>query len=126
VAPRQTSPIAGIVVIRKYRAMSETAAFISELIRAANEVPKLTMAERARLLQRAAATIRDYRDEINYSETPANDENQEDVVYFLNEAACFVDDFSDTEFAETILEAIAVIQAAQILLEEKRKVESGE
>ncbi|WP_181257368.1 hypothetical protein [Pseudaminobacter soli (ex Li et al. 2025)] len=72
-----------------------TAAFILELMRAANELPKLTMAARAHLLQRAAATIRDYRDEINPSETPANGtSNQEDVVYFLNEAAGFVDDFS--------------------------------
>ncbi|MDH6231057.1 acyl-CoA reductase-like NAD-dependent aldehyde dehydrogenase [Mesorhizobium soli] len=107
--------------------MNATAAFISELIRAANEVPNVTMAERARLLQRAAATIREYRDEINYSETPANDSgSQEDVVYFLNEAANFVDEFSDSEFAETILEAIAVIRAAQILLEEKRNIELGE
>ncbi|PSJ56252.1 hypothetical protein [Pseudaminobacter soli (ex Li et al. 2025)] len=104
-----------------------TATFILELMRAANEVPKLTMAARAHLLQRAAATIRDYRDEISPSETPANGTaNQEDVVYFLNEAAGFVDDFSDTEFEETILEAIAVIEAAQILLAEKRKTEGGE
>jgi acyl-CoA reductase-like NAD-dependent aldehyde dehydrogenase len=41
--------------------------FISELLRAANEVARLTNPERARLLRRAAVTIRDYRDEINFS-----------------------------------------------------------
>ncbi|PSJ51379.1 hypothetical protein C7I85_29545 [Mesorhizobium soli] len=107
--------------------MSATTAFISELIQAATEVPHLTMAERTGLLRRAAAMIRDYRDEIHYSVTPANDGgSQEDVVYFLNEAAGFVDDFSDREFAETILEAIGVIQAAQILFEKKRKIERGD
>ena len=34
------------------------AAFISELIRAANEVERLSKPERVRLLERAAATIR--------------------------------------------------------------------
>ncbi|PSJ56267.1 hypothetical protein [Pseudaminobacter soli (ex Li et al. 2025)] len=104
-----------------------TAAFILELLQAANEVPKLTMAERARLLQRATAVIHDYRDEINYSKIPANDSGiPEEVVNFLIEGAGFVDEFSDSEFSETILQATAVIRAARILLEEKRKIELGE
>ncbi|MDH6234503.1 hypothetical protein M2281_005121 [Mesorhizobium soli] len=104
--------------------MTSIAAFITELIRAAIEVPKLTMSERARLLHRAAATIGDIRDEINYSEKPANDTGDpEDIAYLLNEAAGFVDEFTDAELAETILETVEIIMAAQILLEEKRKIE---
>lgn len=38
-----------------------TQLFISELIRAANEVDKLTKLEQANLLRRAAATVREYR-----------------------------------------------------------------
>lgn len=41
---------------------------VSELIRAANEISKLSPSETDRLLQRAAATIRDYREQIAYSE----------------------------------------------------------
>lgn len=105
----------------------QTAAFIPELLRAANEVPKLAVPERAMLLKRAAATIRDLRDEINYSETPANDTgNLEDIVYYLSEAANLVDQFSDSEVVDTILEAIGIIHAAQILLEEKQKIERSE
>lgn len=98
--------------------------FIFELLRAANEVGILTPRERATLLQRASVTIRDLREEINYSEKPVNDRG--DVACYLNEAANLVEDFSDAEVAETILEAAGVIEAAQILLEEKRKIERGE
>ena len=103
-----------------------TQQFISMLIRAANEVERLTKPERARLLERAAATIRDYREQINYSQTPANDTGPDDIVYCLNEAAKMIEEFSDVEVAEMVLEAIGVIQAAQILLAEKREIERGE
>ncbi|PSJ49131.1 hypothetical protein C7I85_30335, partial [Mesorhizobium soli] len=89
-------------------------AFVSELLRAANEVERLTASERARLLQRAAATIRDCRDEIG---SPVGD--LEDVVYCLNEAANLVDESTDAEVAETLVEAIGAIQAAQTLLMER-------
>ena len=37
-----------------------------------------------------------------------------------------IEEFSDVEVAETVLEAISVIQAAQILLAEQREIERGE
>lgn len=61
-----------------------------------------------------------------HSQPAANDTGPDDIVYCLNEAAKMIEDFSDVEVAETIMEAIGVIQAAQILLEEKRKIEWGE
>lgn len=76
-------------------------------------------------MERAAATIRDYREQINFSETPANDTGPADIVYCLNEVAKMIEEFSDVEVAETIMEAIGVIQAAQILLAEKREIERG-
>ena len=100
--------------------------FIFELLRAANDVGPLTSRERVRLLQRASVTIRVLRDEIKYSESPVNDSGSpKDIVYYLNEAANLVDQFSDAEMEETIVEAIGVIQAAQILLEEKWKIEGA-
>lgn len=124
----RANPIAGFVVRSLDRVMSdETAAFISELLRAANEVTKLTMPERARVLLLAAATIRDCKDEIDPSEVLTNETGGlEDVVFFLNEAAGFVEQFSDDELAETILEAVETIMATQIVLEQKRKIERGE
>jgi hypothetical protein len=74
------------------------AAFIAELIRAANETKQVTETERASLLRRAANTIRDYRIEIDYSDTPANDRGgPDDIVYCLNEMARQIDQFSATE-----------------------------
>lgn len=102
-------------------------AFIPELLRAANEPTLVTEMERANLLRRAASTIRDYRIEIDYSDTPANDSGgPDDIVYRLNEMARRIKQFSATEVSETLVEAIGVIRAAKILLDAKHEVEGGE
>ena len=102
------------------------AAFVSELIRAANETARLTKPERARLLQRAAATLRDYRYQINYSETPANDGGANDAAHDWSEMARLIDLFTAEEVAETLLDAAGTIKAARVLLEEKQAIERGE
>lgn len=99
------------------------AAFISELIRAANETAKLTNLERARLLERAAATLRDYRHEINYSKTPANDGGLGDIAQEWSEIAMTIELFSTNEVSKTLLNAVAVIKAARVLLEIKRDIQ---
>ncbi len=99
------------------------APFISELIRAANETDRLTKAESARLLQRCAATLRDYRHQIDYSETPANDGGPNDVAHELSEMARLIDLFSAEEVSKTLLEAVATIKAARTLLEIKHEIE---
>jgi hypothetical protein len=99
-------------------------AFISELARAANEIAKLTPTETTRLMQRAAASIRDYRDEIAFSGTPANDTGQGDIVFELNAMASAVDLFSPDKVSAMLLEAGAVIKACKILLDEKRRIET--
>jgi hypothetical protein len=106
--------------------MSDTVpAFVSELIRAANEIERLTPFESARLLHRAASTIRDYRDEINYSDTPANDRGTpDDIVYCVNEMAARIETFAAHEVAETMLEAAETIKAGRILLEAKQEYEA--
>ena len=101
-----------------------TRSFISELIRAANEIGRVTKPERAKLLQRASATIRDYQDEINYSETPANDPGgPDDIVHCLNEMARLIESYSAEEVAETLMEAVGVIKAAKVLVDAKRAIE---
>ncbi|KEQ02281.1 hypothetical protein [Pseudorhizobium pelagicum] len=44
--------------------MSSTTDFIAELVRAANEVEKLSAYEKVRLLDRAVTTIRDMREQV--------------------------------------------------------------
>lgn len=100
-----------------------TGDFISELIRAANETDRLTEQEQARLLQRAASTIRDYRDLIAYSETPANDAGQGDIVFELNSMASAIDLFPAEKVQAMLLEAVEVIKVCRMLLEEKRKTD---
>lgn len=96
--------------------------FISELIRAANETDRLTKPERARLLQRAAATLRDYRYEINYSETPANDGGPNDAAHEWSEMARLINLFSAEEVSAKLLEAVATIKAAKTLMECKMEI----
>lgn len=86
----------------------------------------MTEMERANLLRRAASTISEYRDEIDYSDTLANDRGgPDDIVFCLNEMARRIDEFSEAEVSETLLEAVGTIQAARILLDAKHEVEGG-
>lgn len=104
--------------------MSEsTQLFISELIRAAAKVEKLTKQERARLLRRAASTICDLRDEINYSEMPANNNGAGDMIHDLKQTAQSIEDFSAKDIGQQMLSAVGTINAALMLLDEKRKIE---
>ena len=85
------------------------AAFISELIRAANEVERVTLPERARLLWRAAATIRDYREQLG-SEAPAA---EDDILDALNSMADTIDLHRPKEVASMMLDAVAAIKAGR-------------
>lgn len=98
------------------------APFISELIRAANETDRLTKPERARLLQRAAATLRDYRYQINFSETPANDGGPDDAAYQWTEMARVIDLFSAAEVSKELLHAVELIKAARVLMDLKLEI----
>ncbi|MEP9387724.1 hypothetical protein [Mesorhizobium sp. KR9-304] len=83
-------------------------AFISELIRAANEIERLTKAERARLLERAATTIRDFREQLD-AEPPA----EADLVEDLRSMVETIDLHGAKEVAAMILEAVAAIKAGR-------------
>jgi hypothetical protein len=79
---------------------SSTQLFVSELIRAANEVSKLTRDETVRLLQRAAATLRDYG-------------GHDHLVFELTVMAASIDFFSPQKVSAMLLEAAEVIKAAR-------------
>lgn len=98
---------------------NSTQRFISELIRAANEIDKLTKLERANLLRQGAGMIRDIREQINFSETPANETGPGDIVFDLNEMARTIVSISDADVAEAFLDIVETIKAGQILLEAK-------
>lgn len=99
-----------------------TASLMSELIHAANETSTLLPSETARLLQRAAATIRDYREQIAYSQSSANDPSQGDIVFELTIMAASIDLFPPEKVSAIILEAAEVVKACKALLNKKRKL----
>jgi hypothetical protein len=95
--------------------MSQTTAFIAELIRAANEVEKLTPGEVSRLLDRAADTIRDMRDQVGV----ASNWRAKDVVIDLGIASARVRDLSMDDIRDTLIDAADVIRALRIILAER-------
>ncbi|WP_018428250.1 hypothetical protein [Hoeflea sp. 108] len=103
-----------------------TSYFISELIRTANEISKLTRPEMARMLQRAANTIRDYREQIAFSGGPAHDLTQDDIVFELNAMASAIDLFPAEKVSAMLLEAVEVMKACKAQIEEKRRSTSND
>lgn len=75
---------------------------IAELTRAAKETEKLTKPERARLLQSAAATLRDYRYQVNFSKAPANDVGPIDVAHDWSVMARLIELFSAEEVSKAL------------------------
>lgn len=84
------------------------ASFISELIRAANETERLTPQERARLLQRAGVTVRDYLDQIG-THAPRYD----DILRDLNSMVATIDIHDGHEVQAMMLRAVAAIKGAR-------------
>lgn len=98
-----------------------SAAFVTELIRAANEADRLTKPERAMLLLRAANTIRDYRDEIALNGAPANSQPG-DIEHELREVARLIPMFTADEVSQQLLGAADVIKTLRILLDAKVEI----
>ena len=80
--------------------MADVAPFVSELIRAANQVEKLTLLERARLFQRAAVTLRDMG-------------ARADISHRFSEWGRLSDGLSDSEVSAELLDAVSEINAAR-------------
>ena len=95
--------------------MSQTTAFISELIRAANEVEKLTPFEVSRLLDRSVDTIREMREQAGVG----GNRRAKDVVIDLGIASARVRDLSTEDIRDTLIDAADVIRALRIILAER-------
>ncbi|HEV7433579.1 MAG TPA: hypothetical protein VGO22_01710 [Pseudorhizobium sp.] len=106
--------------------MTSTSAFISELIKAANQVESLTKPERARLMERAARTIQEQRDQITFIEAPANDNGLDDPVLELREMARLIDIFSATTISSKMMQAVQIIIAGEALLQAKEENPRGD
>ena len=89
------------------------AVFISELTDAANETSRMTKMQCARLLQRAAITLRrGYRQKIDYSKTPANARFQSGAVYRWPEMPLRIDALTDEDISSELRYAAALVKAA--------------
>jgi len=95
--------------------MPQTTAFISELIRAANEAETLTSFEVSRLLDRSVDTIRDMREQAGV----AANRRAKDVVIDLGIASARVRDLSIEDIRDTLIDAADLIRALRIILAEK-------
>lgn len=102
--------------------MSSTTDFIAELIRAANEVSKLSALEKGRLLQRSIVIIRDGRDQVGIP--PSN--TAADAVIDLQTTAASIDRQSDDEVKAALLYAADMIRTLKIVLDSKDEVLKGE
>jgi hypothetical protein len=92
--------------------MSEfVGALISELLRSANEVERLSNDERGRVLRRAAITIQEYR------EQPGGEPSQGGIVDDLNSMAESIDLHGSKEVSEIMIDAVAAIKAGRSDLE---------
>lgn len=92
--------------------MNLTLQLISELVRAANEADKLTPFESKRLLNRAIATLRGFRDEVG-----VRGSNRAKDVLDLEVAAARVDGLPTTEMRYALLDAADLIRTLKIVLD---------
>lgn len=87
---------------------------VSDLIRAANKLDKLSSFERHKLLARAAETISNYRETLNF--TPTNNLGSGDIVFDLYAMAYSVELIGPQAVSEAMLKAVAVIRVLRIQL----------
>ena len=111
----ETDPHGDALLIDSRVPMFQTTAFVSELIRAANEIEKLTPSEVSRLLDRSVATIRDMREQAGV----AGNRRTNDVVINLGIASARVRDLSIEDIKDTLIDAADVIRALRIILVER-------
>lgn len=95
---------------------------IADLLAAAGRIDRISMPERARLLERAANALRDYRYGINYSDTPANDNGRDDITTQWMALAANVEDYPNGAVAAVLLDAAESVRAATVLMDAKRAI----
>ncbi|MBY3483453.1 hypothetical protein [Rhizobium laguerreae] len=98
--------------------MNLTSGFVSELVRAANQIALLSISEVRLLLQRSIATIRDLRQAVGI---PV-DGTANDALIRLELASEGVERLSHENQAEALLEAADLIRTLGIVLESGTQV----
>ncbi|RVN64121.1 hypothetical protein CN100_01255 [Sinorhizobium meliloti] len=95
--------------------MSLTTAFISELIKAANEADRLSPFEIKQLLNRSVAIIRDMREQTGIR----GSSRAKDVVIDLQVAGARADTLTEDEIRDNLLDAADIIRTLKIILDGK-------
>jgi hypothetical protein len=98
--------------------LSSTTDFIAELVRAANEVEKLSEDECARLLNVASLTILDCRDQVGVDQDSTNQGRVSDFLT-LSGAIPLV---PDEEIKAALLEAAGIIRHLHIALDTRTEI----
>lgn len=92
--------------------------FLAELIRAANLPQQLTPFEKRRLIERAVATIRDLREQLNPSGSATDDGDTLDEIAMVGRDIASIPDLL---FAHALFEAVDRIRTLKIELAEAPK-----
>lgn len=95
--------------------MTAATEFISELVRAANEIGKVSAAERIKLMSRGAHTIREMR-----LQTGIRPGRGKDVLGDLEIAALHSETGSDDDAKAVLLEMANMIRTLKIVLDAKK------
>ena len=93
--------------------MSSITSFVSELVRAANEVERLNAFTITRLLERAIATIQDLRESAGIP----SEGTQHDALNDLRHAANAASELGASDHASAVLSAADMIRTLHIVLE---------
>lgn len=100
--------------------MSTTTDFISELIRATNEIGKVSVGERMKLMSRGSRTIREMRLQTGVRHGPGKD-----ALNDLEIAARKCEKGSDDDAKAVLLGMAAMIRTLKIVLDAKDEVLRG-
>ncbi|KQV34450.1 MULTISPECIES: hypothetical protein [unclassified Rhizobium] len=101
--------------------MTPATSFVSELVRAANEVHLLTTSEVSRLLDRAVDTIRDLRGQVGVKENSLG----RDVVVYLQTASARAKWLPLDQAKDALLDAANTIRTLKIVLDSKDEALGG-
>lgn len=101
--------------------MTATTDFISELVRAANEIAKVSAVQRVKLMSRGSRMIREMR-----MQTGVRPGRGKDALHDLGVAALKSETGSDDDAKSVLLEMADMIRTLKIVLDAKDEVLRGE
>jgi hypothetical protein len=103
-------------VLQTLRSSHMTKSMTKELIRAADNVTRLSFEQRAQTLLRAATVILDQRARQSLSQRIANDGGLDDPALELQQMALFIERYSSADVADKLVKASGIIEASCVEL----------